>query len=254
MSTVCDFIDNNFHPETGRLLIHCEMGISRSTTMLIAYLMRKQGRSRDEVLAEVKAKWTRTRLNKSFMAQLEVWEKVRYNVWRDESKMVPKMEYQVLKEARGLKPVWKKISGKKLQQNPNPLSLISAERRALRLHIAGSLFFEIEIYLHFQYTIHITSLTVLTDNSNSAIRALYKRQSNASRIPFHVPLTMSYSLLHPSFPRPNFRKLSNTRQSQVSNVRLRNSQATLHQLAEQQDRLLPSIGRIGGIVGLVLWR
>ncbi|OBT77786.1 hypothetical protein VF21_03849 [Pseudogymnoascus sp. 05NY08] len=68
MRTVCDFIDANLEPggsqPPGRVLVHCEMGISRSSTMVIA-----------------------------FMAQLEIWEKVGYDVWEDEAGEVPKPEY-----------------------------------------------------------------------------------------------------------------------------------------------------------------
>lgn len=98
MRTVCDFIDANLEPEgskpPGRVLVHCKMGISRSATMVIAYLMQKLGKSRDEVLAEVKIKWPRARPSSNFMAQLEIWEKVGYDLWADEAKTVPKPEYE----------------------------------------------------------------------------------------------------------------------------------------------------------------
>lgn len=97
MRTVCDFIDANLEPEgskpPGRVLVHCKMGISRSATMVIAYLMQKLGKSRDEVLAEVKIKWPRARPSSNFMAQLEIWKKVGYDLWADETKIVPKSEY-----------------------------------------------------------------------------------------------------------------------------------------------------------------
>lgn len=98
MGTVCDFIDANLEPEgskpPGCVLVHCKMGISRSATMVIAYLMQKLGKSRDEVLAEVKIKWPRARPSSNFMAQLEIWEKVGYDLWADEAKTVPKPEYE----------------------------------------------------------------------------------------------------------------------------------------------------------------
>lgn len=97
MRTVCDFIDANLEPEglksPGRVLVHCKMGISRSSTTVIAYLMQKLGKSRDELLAEVKIKWPRARPSSTFMAQLEIWEKVGYDLWADEAKTVPKREY-----------------------------------------------------------------------------------------------------------------------------------------------------------------
>ncbi|KFX85746.1 hypothetical protein V490_09439 [Pseudogymnoascus sp. VKM F-3557] len=97
MRTVCDFIDANLGPKDlkppGRVLVHCHWGISRSSTMVLAYLMCKLGKSRDELLAEVKTKWPRARPSSNFMAQLEIWEKVEYDVWADEAKTVPKVEY-----------------------------------------------------------------------------------------------------------------------------------------------------------------
>ncbi|ELR06223.1 hypothetical protein VC83_02384 [Pseudogymnoascus destructans] len=77
----------------GRVLVQCEMGISRSSTMVIAYMMRKLGKGRDELLAQLKDIWPRARPNSNFMAQLEIWEKVGYDVWEDEAGEVPKPEY-----------------------------------------------------------------------------------------------------------------------------------------------------------------
>jgi dual specificity phosphatase 12 len=39
-----------------RVLVHCQMGISRFATVVIAYLMRKTGRAVEDVLREVKGK------------------------------------------------------------------------------------------------------------------------------------------------------------------------------------------------------
>lgn len=59
MRTVCDFINANLEPEgsqpPGRVSVHCEMEISRSSTMVIAYMMRKLGKGRDEILEQSKS-------------------------------------------------------------------------------------------------------------------------------------------------------------------------------------------------------
>ena len=70
--------------------------------MVIAYLMQKLGKSRDELLAEMKIKWPRARPSSTFMAQLEIWEDVAYDVWADEVKTVPKPEYAAYLERIGL--------------------------------------------------------------------------------------------------------------------------------------------------------
>lgn len=99
MSTVCDFIDANLQAtapsqSSGRVLVHCELGISRSSTLIVAYLMRTLHKSRDDVLAQLRLKWSRAKPNANFMAQLAIWEQVGYNVWMDEGKRTPKKEYQ----------------------------------------------------------------------------------------------------------------------------------------------------------------
>lgn len=84
----------------GVVLVHCDLGISRSSTAVIAYLMRKQHKTRDEVLAEVRAKRKRTKPSANFMDQLEVWEQVKYQIWEDEAKTIPKKEYAAYRERR----------------------------------------------------------------------------------------------------------------------------------------------------------
>jgi dual specificity phosphatase 12 len=108
MARVCDFIDQVRRPEqalpeqpaTGTVLLHCDKGVSRSGTILIAYLMRKQGKTRDAVLADVREKWRRIKPSANFMDQLDVWEKVGYKIWEDEKGEVPKEEYKAYKARR----------------------------------------------------------------------------------------------------------------------------------------------------------
>lgn len=64
---------SNKPPHAG-VLVHCQMGISRSATIVIAYLMRKQRQGLDEVLKQVRAKRRRINPNENFSVQLGIWE------------------------------------------------------------------------------------------------------------------------------------------------------------------------------------
>ena len=91
---IYDFMDDKLQDpgETGNVLVHCTMGVSRSTTIVVAYLMRKQGLSRDDALAVVK-KSRKVKPNPNFMEQLEVWAETNYEIWADPDMKTPKKPY-----------------------------------------------------------------------------------------------------------------------------------------------------------------
>jgi dual specificity phosphatase 12 len=63
------------HLDKGQsVLLHCQMGISRSATMTIAYLMKSRGWSYKKALAYVEGKRPRINPNPGFHRQLQVWE------------------------------------------------------------------------------------------------------------------------------------------------------------------------------------
>lgn len=96
LDTICDFIERMLQrppKSSGNVLVHCTHGISRSAAAVIAYIMRKQKRDFASVLDEVRANRQRVRPSANFVAQLEVWEQLRYHIWEDEAKTVPKPAY-----------------------------------------------------------------------------------------------------------------------------------------------------------------
>ena len=61
--------------EGGTVLVHCAAGISRSGSMMVAYVMQKEKMSLEESLKYVQARRKKVFPNKGFMKQLEEFEK-----------------------------------------------------------------------------------------------------------------------------------------------------------------------------------
>ena len=68
------FIDEAIK-NNGNVLIHCHAGISRSSTILIAYIMKSQKMSLDKVLELLKSKRDKVNPNAGFIEQLKEYEK-----------------------------------------------------------------------------------------------------------------------------------------------------------------------------------
>ncbi|KAI9677999.1 MAG: hypothetical protein M1817_005943 [Caeruleum heppii] len=98
-------------PPQGRVLVHCSEGISRSGTIVVAYLMREQRLGRDEVLANVRMKRPRVKPSSNFMDQLDVWKKTDYQIWKDKMNEVPTDAYQAFLERRALRLKEKGLTG-----------------------------------------------------------------------------------------------------------------------------------------------
>eukprot|EP00483_Globobulimina_turgida_P008816 UN08834 len=69
------FINDAFKDENNRVLVHCFAGISRSATIIIAYLMKVQAMSYEDAFLFVKEKRDVINPNKGFVEQLQKYEK-----------------------------------------------------------------------------------------------------------------------------------------------------------------------------------
>jgi dual specificity phosphatase 12 len=84
MEDICDFIDHVFlshlkESSPGAILVHCDQGVSRSATVVIAYLMRKRGQKFEEILVMVKEN-RNIKPSVTFTEQLQIWEQVGYKI------------------------------------------------------------------------------------------------------------------------------------------------------------------------------
>lgn len=95
LAGICNFIHSHRNSEpsnVSNVLVHCDKGVSRSATVLIAYLMRTYRWSFNVALAFVAEK-RRIKPNENFKEQLQVWESVGYEICADSEGRIPKAEY-----------------------------------------------------------------------------------------------------------------------------------------------------------------
>jgi len=74
----CRFIQNALE-HGGRILIHCVMGISRSTTVLAAYLMKSRNMTASDAIKFIKQVRPQAQPNYGFTKQLDIFEKCGYD-------------------------------------------------------------------------------------------------------------------------------------------------------------------------------
>ncbi|KAI9037154.1 uncharacterized protein KD926_000802 [Aspergillus affinis] len=143
MSDICDFIDGMTSPALSSLfhlplehqnqatvesndappeavLVHCDLGISRSPTIIIAYLMRKLTLKQADVWKFVHSK-QKVKPSANLTRQLQVWEETGYEVWEDENRTVPKALYKAFLEHRAAVLKSKRLTG---DEPLAPLSLV----------------------------------------------------------------------------------------------------------------------------------
>ncbi|KAF7896647.1 uncharacterized protein EAF01_009050 [Botrytis porri] len=80
MNDVCEVIDESVR-ESRRVLVHCGLGISRSGTVVLGYVMRERALDREEALAFVRQKRSRVQPNIGFWEQLGIWHDCHYDVF-----------------------------------------------------------------------------------------------------------------------------------------------------------------------------
>jgi hypothetical protein len=81
------------------ILIHCDLGVSRSPTVIIAYLMRKVNAKLDDVLAFVQARQN-IKPSSTFLRQLQIWQDTGFQIWANAEKTIPKRPYQAYLDDR----------------------------------------------------------------------------------------------------------------------------------------------------------
>ncbi|KAL0098073.1 protein-tyrosine phosphatase-like protein [Phycomyces blakesleeanus] len=74
-----NFIEDAYN-KNGVILVHCEAGVSRSPTVLAAYFMRSKGIKPTEALEMIKAKRPIISPNNGFLAQLVLYDRLKYDV------------------------------------------------------------------------------------------------------------------------------------------------------------------------------
>ncbi|TGO25790.1 hypothetical protein BPAE_0072g00100 [Botrytis paeoniae] len=80
MKDVCEIIDKSLRENQG-VLVHCGLGISRSGTVVLGYVMRERTLDREEALAFVRQKRLRVQPNLGFWEQLSIWHDYHHDVF-----------------------------------------------------------------------------------------------------------------------------------------------------------------------------
>lgn len=70
----CDFIAQARLHSKG-VLVHCQAGVSRSSTLVAAYLMREMGLTTEQALQKIRKTRKQAEPTEFFMLQLELWER-----------------------------------------------------------------------------------------------------------------------------------------------------------------------------------
>lgn len=112
LSEACDWIDECISKNDGAVLTHCQLGQSRSASIVIAYVMRSQKLGFQAALEKVKSRRSIVRPNPGFQLQLQLWQEMDYDIY-DRSSGVEAEGPQRLMKARYM--AWREEQRKKVQ-------------------------------------------------------------------------------------------------------------------------------------------
>ncbi|KAF7959381.1 hypothetical protein EAE96_001001 [Botrytis aclada] len=98
MKDACEIIDKPLRQNQG-VLVHCGLGISRSGTVVLGYVMRERTLDREEALAFVRQKRSRVQPNTGFWEQLGLRHDCHHDVFENVDGEV--LEKKVYREWKG---------------------------------------------------------------------------------------------------------------------------------------------------------
>lgn len=123
LSETCDWIDSCILNNDGGVLVHCQLGQSRSASVVIAYVMRKENLGFEEALAKVKRKRSVIKPNLGFQRQLQLWAEMAYDIYEVDPDIVTTEGAEVEREAaskamrkKEAYVKWKEEQRKRVQQ------------------------------------------------------------------------------------------------------------------------------------------
>jgi protein-tyrosine phosphatase len=95
LEDACGFIKSSLANNDGGVLVHCQKGVSRSASVMIAFIMEEMDLDYDTALRYVRSGRSKVKPNSGFEKQLELWRKLGYNI--HEADGTEKEEYVIWK-------------------------------------------------------------------------------------------------------------------------------------------------------------
>lgn len=83
------FVKDSLKKNDGGVLVHCQKGISRSASVVIAFAMEEMELDLDTAWRYVRSSRPKVKPNTGFQVQLELWNKMRFNIRDDQGKEKP---------------------------------------------------------------------------------------------------------------------------------------------------------------------
>ncbi|KAJ9631223.1 hypothetical protein H2204_008308 [Knufia peltigerae] len=96
LGEACEFIRSSMKNNDGGILVHCAKGISRSASVVLAFIMEDMCLDYDTALRYVRQSRSKVKPNPGFEAQLQLWERMEYSIFEADG-TTHKEEYNVWK-------------------------------------------------------------------------------------------------------------------------------------------------------------